>query len=1023
MADAEIVVHRHRHLADDRHPCDAPDVVAARLPMMNVRSSTPTRLFHASERGPTMRRRTRLFSLALLASSPALAFDTQTHAYLTYQAFLNSNVGNVNAPALLKQIGLDRFDPPQPFSPYWLAVPFPESFYFDNVPSGATPLQYERAVTAYEWTQLQQLAVAGRLGTNSSSLVGSTPIQTLPIANWLMRGAIREDDLLPSYYDPRDGAAPDPDPYQPILRVYNHFYDPIYNQKLHIGVDCSSFPSGPPLYGYTFCSKAVDWALGTVDAFAALTPDPSRHQHFSWEDSRNNFFLALTAERDANGNGVREASEREADSEERLFRWATMFRSLGDTVHLLQDMAQPQHTRNDRHDPHVDPQDQQGFEPFTNARLIGIAAATTTVDPSGGQVYVRSLSGNALALPFFTPLPDISGYPVPAFVTPLRFFTTRAPGDGPGVMPDSRLGMADYTNKGFFTRGTTPDIDTSLAGVFTYSEPDRSLTGFTPHTTNCSILPKVRGQNLFCTTYDHTVPDPAQPSRADVTTPQPLLAKGIWKDSSGSINNSYTITPQVYQAMGNLTVPRAIAYSAGIINYFFRGTLDVTSPNDRIVAVLNQGAQHTMNAQGYPCVGTSTVDGCPIFGFHKVRVRVRNLTQPITESGPSGALVNQTVGASGTLVAVARYHRNTCYKPDLTGERVQSYAPSPQLIIAEPTCGPGQTARTAYQEISVSAALPIASTTDLPGGDQAGPNPTTPYVEKLFDFTNDPIPVNATDLFIQLVYRGPLGQEPDAVAVGTLDVREPTFTAFWNNTDYFWNSGWVHENGTYHNEGIQQFWSCMGGFPLKMVFEYDGGIGTPAMIDPVVSPANPGMVRLGVIFPPPDFPTQLKTIQGTPVHYSGDALIIYEQAPTSGMFRQANLENIAANTLTAPYANCSSGLPTGAQYWCFDPIQKRRGQLFGTPDIPLFLAPFGGASSATDVDSGVPLPQFTGTVPLATGTNRFDTDTPLANCTAQPAIAPTSADYQAYLRHTELLEEARDLGVSGESEPPLQPNH
>ena len=29
--------------------------------------------------------------------------------------------------------------------------------------------------------------------------------------------------------------------------------------------------------------------------------------------------------------------------------WATTFRSLGDVVHLLQDMAQPQHTRNDSH--------------------------------------------------------------------------------------------------------------------------------------------------------------------------------------------------------------------------------------------------------------------------------------------------------------------------------------------------------------------------------------------------------------------------------------------------------------------------------------------------------------------------------------------------------------------------------------------------------------------------------------------------------------------------------------------------
>lgn len=29
--------------------------------------------------------------------------------------------------------------------------------------------------------------------------------------------------------------------------------------------------------------------------------------------------------------------------------WATLFRALGDIVHLIQDMGQPQHTRNDQH--------------------------------------------------------------------------------------------------------------------------------------------------------------------------------------------------------------------------------------------------------------------------------------------------------------------------------------------------------------------------------------------------------------------------------------------------------------------------------------------------------------------------------------------------------------------------------------------------------------------------------------------------------------------------------------------------
>ncbi len=37
------------------------------------------------------------------------------------------------------------------------------------------------------------------------------------------------------------------------------------------------------------------------------------------------------------------------DEEIRKAYWATTFRSLGDIVHLIEDVAQPQHTREDPH--------------------------------------------------------------------------------------------------------------------------------------------------------------------------------------------------------------------------------------------------------------------------------------------------------------------------------------------------------------------------------------------------------------------------------------------------------------------------------------------------------------------------------------------------------------------------------------------------------------------------------------------------------------------------------------------------
>jgi hypothetical protein len=555
--------------------------------------------------------------------------------------------------------------------------------------------------------------------------------------------------------------------------------------------------------------------------------------------------------------------------------------------------------------------------------------------------------------------------------------------------------------------------------VFSFLEPDPGLNGFTSQTSPCAFLPELHGITVGCLTLYHTVPDPLQPSRADVTTAQPLLTAGIWQSFFGTLHNNFTLTPQTYQVMGNLTIPRAIAYSAGLIDYFFRGQLAVTAPPDRIVAVLNQGAQHTMNAQGYPCVGTASNDGCAVFGFQTIRVSVQNTTPKITESG-SGTVALQNLSATLAggvtdpnfhgpyLVAVARYHRNTCYQPDLSGERVESYSPTPTLIIAAPSCGAGQTVRTAYQEISVSQSF-AATAAQLNG--------TSPF-EAHFDFSADPIPVNATDLFIQVVYRGPMGdangQEQDAIAVGTFDVREPSFVAFWNNTDYWWNeSNWFAQDSTYPHDSAQDFWICAGGFPVKYVFYYTGAPGAPAMTDPIAGSNNAGVVRLGFVFPPPDpgIPTQRKAIRGVPVAYSipGEPQIPERDAFTSGQFRQANLENVLPATLSNPTINCGSGLPNTPQYWCFDPILQRRGQRLGAAAQPMYLEPVGGGNPPTDVDA-VPLPVFAGIVPLAGGTIRFDTDPTLQSCPAQPTSAPQPLD-QSHVNLIELQEEAASLGV------------
>ena len=112
---------------------------------------------------------------------------------------------------------------------------------------------------------------------------------------------------------------------------------------------------------------------------------------------------------------------------------------------------------------------------------------------------------------------------------------------------------------------------------------------------------------------------------------------------------------------------------------------------------------------------------------------------------------------AGKLVAVAKFHRNNCYQPNFSGEYG---APGVDGLVC----------RSKDEEIVVSDELPAPE-----GINQSAPSLT-------FNFPT-PIPINASDLYLQVVYRGPLGQETDVVAVATKDIAEPTYVGFYNTLE------------------------------------------------------------------------------------------------------------------------------------------------------------------------------------------------------------------------------------------------
>jgi hypothetical protein len=451
-----------------------------------------------------------------------------------------------------------------------------------------------------------------------------------PVSGWFSEGAVREDDFCCS----------------PPLRFTNHFYNPIA-------------PAGSRGYlGIT--TDSLQWGLEPTDMVT---------QSYSFRDAREYLYQAFTA-----------TGERE-----RKRNMSLVFRSLGQVSHLLQDAAQPQHTRNDSH-------------------------ATGSLY----EQYTTRVLGNL----------SFSGYGSVAVTSPDQLWTT----------PDFK-GIADYSNRGFVTAGT------NLVGRMTGNTLDlRPNPNFPqPNGTGATI------QMRQITDSDLLGPvGPGQPLQGEMWFVSTPVVDSY--DSSQSGTNARTTTFSIFDdALANngfdwtfsynrfnfdaahpFLIPRAVGYSAGLFDYFFRGQLEITAPDDVVYGM---------------------IDPTQTSSFTQVKFKARNTHATESMSG-------------GTLWAVAKFHRNTCYQADLTGEANGPNAPD---IVA---------CRSTEEEVAVSA--PKGSITLAAG---AAPSPLS------FDFSAAPIPVNATDLFLQLVYRGPMGSEADAVAVGTLDLYEPTHIAFMNGFD------------------------------------------------------------------------------------------------------------------------------------------------------------------------------------------------------------------------------------------------
>jgi hypothetical protein len=243
------------------------------------------------------------------------------------------------------------------------------------------------------------------------------------------------------------------------------------------------------------------------------------------------------------------------------------------------------------------------------------------------------------------------------------------------------------------------------------------------------------------------------------TATAPLTTLSVWDEflKKKSLSPKFSLNRLNYDAMADLLLPRAVAYSAGLINFFFRGQILVSLPKEGVYAIADHGS----------------TDG----GFRILRVKVKNTTGAFVD--PQGEDQPQHM-RGGTFFAVIRYHKDKKYVDSL--DKTVGTDPcddyfeivNPDNLSASTECRDG------VEQIVVSDPL---------SGESLDVN--TERTLK-FSFSKSPIPYGITDVMLQIVYRGPLGSETDAVAVGSLDISEPTYFTYQNDTDYIHLGGHVY---------------------------------------------------------------------------------------------------------------------------------------------------------------------------------------------------------------------------------------
>lgn len=327
-------------------------------------------------------------------------------------------------------------------------------------------------------------------------------------------------------------------------RELNHFYNPILNVGFGLWM-------GAPVWAQSSTAQAA-WRSGPPQEnipempWDWYFPESTSMTDWSWQATRRHFYSALTSPEDL----ARQAS------------FAKTFRGVGQQVHLLQDMSVPAHTRIDLH------LYRDGLEAWAKTNIDSLQALKSYV------------SASSIVMPTMPLVEMING-----FVPVAQLFDTDSYDSTVEiVMTNTKAGLAEWSNSNFFS-----DETINLPG-YTKSE-DFPF----PNQINTDIQKYINQEKLpEIVTAEDGLQDTkvviSKISPAGIVEIKNFAKPGYLTEEANSnvYHLTFNLDEACYRDYASLLLPRAVGYSAALIDYFFRGKLDLIQNESGSWIIVNE---------------------------------------------------------------------------------------------------------------------------------------------------------------------------------------------------------------------------------------------------------------------------------------------------------------------------------------------------------------------------------------------------------------------------------------------------